>query len=1015
MDGNVPFYAIVLVTIVSGTLFWFANDSWTESRRGFLPVIEGLKRVRIEVLKGNLAAQRLLSGEEGVSPSSRDALFDQAVRRVQDILGGLDAGKTPAKSADTESLRAGLAGYARRITDLGRLAARRTALSGGEGEALGLELRNAAADVDRLGDKLEHEARRRFEELSEKQDAFTKALLVSWMCFLLLLAAFVAASAVARKRNQAMLRESEIRWQFALEGAGDGVWDWDNRQRAVQYSRRWKEMLGYVPDELANTYETWSGLVHPEDLSRAEAALADHIQGRTQSYSCEFRMRCKDGSLKWILDRGRIVAWDENGMGLRMIGTHADITAIKATEEALRESRENLAVTLRSIGDAVIATGPDGRIVRINPAATRLTGWEESQALGQSLEKVFVIVDTVSRKPCPDIVRRVMRSGRVVGLANHTSLLSRDGREYQIADSAAPIHDASGAVIGVVLVFSDVTLQYRAREELRQSEERFRAAVREAPLPMMIHSETGRVLSVNRAWTSTSGYSAEELPDMRHVSATVTCVDPSLAGLSGVPDRGFEHGRTVECRIRCKDGSTQVWEMASAPLGTMPDGRPGVITMAVDVTARKEAEASLLAAKVQADAANQSKNEFLANMSHEVRTPLNGILGMLQLLMFANPTREQEEYISLAVKSGHRLTALLSDILDLSRIEAGKLVLSDTEFSLEELLSGVRETIAPACRERGLDLRLASPPGAAHLRGDELRLRQILINLAGNAVKYTTEGHIAIDTKVLPGRRPGKAMLLLTVAASGMGISDSHLERIFDTFTQLEGAYTRKNQGAGLGLSIVRRLVSAMNGSVCVESEPGRGTTFYCVVECGRGDGVRPVEAARGEEPETVTAGRRVLVAEDDPVSRSGVQKMLGKMGYEAQMAENGQEALDLLLSRDFDVVAYGRADAGHGWGGRHPAHPAGSGLRRQGGHSHRGPDRLRHVRGSGKASGRGHGRLSVQAVRDGRVARRFAGHGGEKGRRGFLNPGRNRPRAPLAVSAAMGYVLRHIIAEVPS
>ncbi|NMC50571.1 MAG: PAS domain S-box protein, partial [Desulfovibrio sp.] len=816
---------------------------------------------------------------------------------------GLDAGLTPAKPVDTESLRAGLAGYARRITDLGSLAAKRTALSGGEGEALGLELRSVAADVDRLGDKLEHEARRRFEALSEKQDAFTKSLLVSWMCFLLLLAAFVAASSIARKRSQALLRESETRWQFALEGAGDGVWDWDIASGAVQYSRRWKEMLGYVPDELANTYETWSRLVHPEDLARAEAALADHIEGRTKSYSCEFRMRCKDGSLKWILDRGKIVARDENGMGLRMIGTHADISAIKATEEALRESRENLAVTLRSIGDAVIATGPDGRIVRINPAAERLTGWDEAQAMGQPLGKVFVIVDTITRKPCPDIARRVIRTGKVVGLANHTSLLSRDGRECQIADSAAPIHDAFGAVVGVVLVFSDVTLQYRAREELRQSEERFRTAVREAPLPMMIHSETGQVFSVNRAWTSKSGYSAEELPDMRHVSATVTCVDPSFAGLSGVPDQGFEYGRTVECRIQCKDGSTQVWEMASAPLGTMPDGQQGVITMAVDVTARKEAEASLVAAKAQADAASQSKNEFLANMSHEVRTPLNGILGMLQLLMFANPTREQEEYISMAVKSGQRLTTLLSDILDLSRIEAGKLVLSDTAFSLEELLSGVRETIAPACRERGLDLRLESPPGAAHLRGDELRLRQILINLAGNAVKYTTEGHIAIDTVILPGRTPGKAMLLLTVEDSGMGISDNQLERIFDSFTQLEGAYTRKNQGAGLGLSIVRRLVLAMNGSVCVESEPGRGTTFYCVVECGRGDGTRPVEAGRDEVSDMVRPGRRVLVAEDDPVSRLGLQKMLGKMGYEAQTTENGQEALDLLLSRDFDLV----------------------------------------------------------------------------------------------------------------
>ncbi len=904
VDRNVPFYAIVLVTILSGALFWLANDSWRESHRGFLPVIDGLQRVRIEVLKGNLATQRLLSGEEGVSPASRDALFDQAVRRVQDILGGLNAGKTPAGSADTESLRAGLAGYATRITDLGRLAAKRTALTGGEGEALGLELRSVAADVDRLGDKLEHEARRRFGELSEKQDAFTKSLLVSWMCFLLLLAAFVAASSMARKRNEVLLRESETRWQFALEGAGDGVWDWDiASDHAVQYSRRWKDMLGYETDELANTYEAWSGLVHPGDLPRAEAALTDHIQGLTPSYSCEFRMRCKDGSLKWILDRGKVVARDENGMALRMIGTHADISAIKATEEALRESRENLAVTLRSIGDAVIATGQDGRIVRINPVAERLTGWDEAQAMGQPLEKVFVIVDTITRKPSPDIVRRVMRTGKVVGLANHTSLLSRDGSEHQIADSAAPIHDASGKVLGVVLVFSDVTRQYLAREELRQSEERFRTAVREAPLPMLIHAETGRVFSVNRAWTSKSGYSAEELPDMRRVSATVTCIDPAFDGLSGVPDQGFEPGRTVECRIRCKDGSAQVWEMASAPLGTMPDGRQGVITMAVDVTARKEAEASLVAAKARADAANQSKNEFLANMSHEVRTPLNGILGMLQLLMFANPTREQEEYISMAVKSGQRLTALLSDILDLSRIEAGKLVLSDTEFSLEELLSGVRETIAPACRERGLDLRLESPPGAVHLRGDELRLRQILINLAGNAVKYTTEGHIAIDTAILPGRRPGKAMLLLTVADSGMGISDNQLECIFDSFTQLEGAYTRKNQGAGLGLSIVRRLVSAMNGSVCVESEQGRGTTFYCVVECGRGDGARPVKTDRDGISDTAGAGRRVLVVEDDPVSRLGLQKMLGKMGYEVQTVENGQEALDLLLSRDFDVV----------------------------------------------------------------------------------------------------------------
>ncbi|QLA15398.1 PAS domain-containing hybrid sensor histidine kinase/response regulator [Desulfolutivibrio sulfoxidireducens] len=902
--GDVPFYAIVLVTILSGVLFWFANASWRESQRGFLPVIENLQRARIEALKGALATQRLLSGEEGVSPAARDALFDQAARRVQNALAGLETVSGVRETAsDLDALRAKLAAYASMITELGSLAAKRTRASGVEGQSLALDLRSVHASLESLGEELEHEARRRFTALAETQDAFTKSLLISWICFLLLLGAFVAASGIVRKRNEARLRESEARWQFALEGAGDGVWDWDIVTGAVQYSRRWKEMVGYGEDELADTYESWRNLVHPDDLARAEAALSDHIEGKTPLYSCEFRMRCKDGSLKWILDRGKIIAYDQVGMALRMIGTHADISTIKAAEEAVRESRENLSVTLRSIGDAVLATGLDGRVVRINPAAERLTGWPEEQALGQPLATVFAIVDTVSRKPSPDIVERVMRTGRVVGLANHTSLLSRDGREYQIADSAAPIHDATGAVVGVVLVFSDVTQQYRAREETRQSEKRFRTAVREAPFPILIHSEAGRVYSVNRAWTRKTGYGPDDLQDTRRVSERVRGLDPSRPDPFGPPAGSAEHGKTVACWVRCKDGSEQVWEVASAPLGPMPDGQPGIITMAMDVTARRAAESSLVSAKSQADAANRSKSEFLANMSHEIRTPLNGILGMLQLLMFTSPSSEQAEYIAMAVKSGQRLTALLSDILDLSRIEAGKLVLSEEEFSLEDLLSGVSETIAPACREKGLALRLESPPGTVRLRGDELRLRQILINLAGNAVKYTAQGHIGIETAVLPGRGPGKAMLLVMVEDSGVGIDDGQLERIFDTFIQLEGAYTRTTQGAGLGLSIVRRLAGAMNGSVCVESEPGRGTTFYCVVECGLGGQDRATEPREAVVPAPANMARRVLVAEDDPVSRMGLQRMLGKLGYAPRMAQNGQEALEMLSREDFDVI----------------------------------------------------------------------------------------------------------------
>jgi PAS domain S-box-containing protein len=906
--GDASFFAIIAVTILSGALFWVASDTWRENRQGYLPVIENLQRARIEALKGALVTQRALAGEQGISLAARDALFEQAARRIWEVTEKLDAAVGGTGSRDETALRDKLHRFESLVVDMGRLSARRTTPEGREDPALALELRGIYAALEELGDGMEHDARAGFTALAKRQDTFTKSLLVSWICFLILLAVFIGAIGLARRKNEALLRESELRWQYALEGAGDGVWDWDVITGTVKYSRRWKEMLGYAEDELPDAYATWRDRVHPDDLAEAEAALAAHIRGDTPDYTTEHRMLCKDGSYTWILDRGRIVARDEAGRALRMIGTHADISGIKNAQEALRESRESLEVTLRSIGDAVLATDAAGRVSRMNPTAERLTGWTEAEALGRPLETVFTIVDTLSRAACPDIVARVMRTGEVVGLANHTSLLSRDGREYQIADSAAPIHDATGTVVGVVLVFSDVTAQYKAREEMRQSEERFRTAVREAPFPIMIHSGDGRVFSINRAFTEQSGYGLADLPHLDAFAPMVTCVDPSIPGASGFPPCPSEPGRSVPCRVVRKDGVERVWEVACASLGPLPDGSPGLITMAVDITARKGAEESLVAAKVQADAANRSKSEFLANMSHEIRTPLNGILGMLQLLMLTSPTKEQDEYIAMAVKSGQRLTALLSDILDLSRIEAGKLELARAEFSLDDILEGVRDTIAPACRERGLTLHMAAPPGRTRLVGDDLRIRQILTNLAGNAVKYTATGHLRIETAVLPGRAPDRCMLLLTVEDTGVGIADDQLTRIFETFTQVEGSYTRRHQGAGLGLSIVRRLAAAMNGSVCVVSEIGTGAVFYCAVECLRPRAAaataRPAAglAAPGADP-AHAAARRILVAEDDPVSRMGLVRMLHKLGHQATAAENGQEALDAVAGGDFDLI----------------------------------------------------------------------------------------------------------------
>ncbi|MEF3698358.1 sensor histidine kinase [Desulfolutivibrio sp.] len=248
---------------------------------------------------------------------------------------------------------------------------------------------------------------------------------------------------------------------------------------------------------------------------------------------------------------------------------------------------------------------------------------------------------------------------------------------------------------------------------------------------------------------------------------------------------------------------------------------------------RLVAEGDLRGAKEAAEAASKAKSEFLANMSHEIRTPLNGILGMIQLMELSELSREQKEYLSHAAQSGKRLTALLSDILDLSRIEAGKLVVREEPFSLPDLLGEVEMLFRHVAREKGIALVLRPDADIpARLVGDAARLRQILLNLVGNAVKFTPSGEVAVEISLLPGRPPGTFRLLVCVSDTGIGIPGDLLATIFEPFTQVEGSYTRRFQGAGLGLPIVKRLVLLLGGALAIDSAPGEGTTVSFHIPC---------------------------------------------------------------------------------------------------------------------------------------------------------------------------------------
>ena len=979
-----------------------------------------------------------------------------------------------------------------------------------------------------------------------------------------------------RKGVENALREAELRWKFALEGSGLGVWDWNVVSGDVIFTPLWQAMIGYAAGELAPRFETWEALLNPEDKPRVIATLEAHFRGESPEYVVDFRLRHKEGWWKWVQARGLVVERDAAGAPLRMIGVHVDIHDRRDAEEKLRTSEAalNEAQRVAQIGswqldieNAVLVWSDETyRIFDIDPATPIELATFIARIHPDDRDDVLAAWDRALTGTPYDIEHRIQSEQGIRWVRERADFSYRDGRAM--------------AALGTV---QDITAQKQAREHLLESEERYRILADYSPewqywlgpdgrylyvspgaesisgyppqafladpglMRSIVHPEDlarwnahwqetrtglhaqphgfmefrifdrhgrmrwiehqcqgvvsrnveyrgrrgvnrditerkeaelqlrverdrsqryldtietvivaldceGHITLINRKGCELLGYAAEELLGMKwferclpqpqgtelvypvflgimagHLdqaeyfeNAVLTRagaqrliawhnsvihddegrITGTLSAGEDVTERRAAERALAETNLFLRESqqiarvggwkanpatdmlvwTEEIYRLCEHPLDQPPsglvdgltyyapefhphivaalqaawrDGTPFTLETEMllrsgrrfwaelrcigrvadpegdylagtfqDISARRAIQQELeqhrehlealvaqrtdelSSARERAEAANRAKSTFLANMSHEIRTPMNAIIGLTHLLRRATPPGKQAEQLDKVAEAARHLLGLINDILDISKIEAGKMVLEVTDFRLDQLINHSLDLVRVRSQAKGLTLESRIDPALPlALRGDALRLGQVLLNLLSNAVKFTEHGQVHIAVR-LDDQDEGR--LCFEVGDSGIGMSEDEITRLFRAFEQADSSTTRRYGGTGLGLAISKRLVELMQGrGIQVESRPDMGSRFRFSIPLAASTG--PVELSR-EVPVPVDAlatrrGAHILLAEDNAVNQEVARELLEQAGFAVDLASDGAQALQLAQANVYDLI----------------------------------------------------------------------------------------------------------------
>ena len=710
----------------------------------------------------------------------------------------------------------------------------------------------------------------------------------------------VMSDITERKRAEEALRESEAGLREAQRLAGIGNWDWDTETDTITWSEEYYRIYGIDPTQHPPGYEDHLKAYTPESAAQLDAAVQKNTK-TGESYEVDLELAHTGGPARWVTARSE-TRRDAEGRIIGLRGTAQDITERRRAEEALRESERSLKAaqriarlgswTLDIVNDTLLWSDEIYRMFEIDPTE-----------LGASYETFLGAIHPEDREAV-DLAYTDSLKTRTPYSIDHR-LLFPDGRVKYVHEECETTYDEKGDPIRSTGTVQDVTERKLGEEALRESQQRLALHLEQTLLGVIEWDTEFRVTEWNPAAEAVFGYSREEVighnaSDLILSKARRPEIDALFDHLVQQKASEFSTGENVT-----KDGRTILCEWVNTPLVDENGTVVGGMSLARDVTERRQAEEFRIAKEV-AEAANVAKSGFLANMSHEIRTPLNAILGFSQLMgREEGLSARQRQQLDIINNSGEHLLALVNDVLEMAKIEAGRVTLNPTAFDLYALTDSVETLFSMQANEKGLELRIIrSDDVPRFVIADENRLRQVFVNLVGNAVKFTEKGGVTL--RVGARHEDGGALhLLAEVEDTGPGIAPEELDGLFEYFEQA-GAGRRAESGTGLGLAISRGFVHLLGGEITVRSEVGKGSVFSFDVAV---EEAAAKAAAGGAEARRVTGLRagepryRVLVADDAADNRELLVQLLEPVGFDVRAVADGKQAVREFRSWHPDLV----------------------------------------------------------------------------------------------------------------